>query len=118
MGTLINDAIHLPIPRPEPIQGGGLRGQVIEIDTFGNLSTNIDKTHLFSFGEVFIQIADHRIDGLVNTFGDRPKGTLIALYGTSHDLSISIVNGDAAHTLNVSVGDVVEVYPQAKAESI
>jgi hypothetical protein len=36
---------------------------------------------------------------------------LIALYGTAHDLMISIVNGDAAHTLNVSVGDVVDVYP-------
>lgn len=115
MGTLINDPIMLPIPHPLPLPGGGLRGQVIEIDTFGNLSTNIEEAHLRSLGDVYVMIAGHRIDTLVSTFGDRPKGTLIALYGTSHDLSISIVNGDAAHTLNVTVGDVVELYPQTKA---
>ncbi len=111
LGTPILDPIRLQIPHPESIHGGGWRGQVIEIDTFGNLSTNIDQSHLLPLAEVFIQIAGRRIERLVNTFGDSPKGTLIALYGTAHDLMISIVNGDAAHTLNVSVGDVVDVYP-------
>jgi S-adenosylmethionine hydrolase len=111
LGTPIHDPIHLQIPHPKPIQGGGWRGQVIEIDTFGNLSTNIDQSYLLPLGEVFVQIAGRRIEKLVNTFGDRPKGTLIALYGTAHDLMISIVNGDAARSLNVSLGDVVDVYP-------
>jgi S-adenosylmethionine hydrolase len=111
MGTPINDPIHLHTSHPEAIQGGGWCGQVIEIDTFGNLSTNIETSHLLPLGEVSVRVAGQQIDGLVNTFGDRPKGTLIALYGTSHDLIISIVNGDAAHTLNVSIGDVVEAYP-------
>jgi len=118
LGTPIQDPIRLQIPRPSPIDGGGWRGQVIEIDTFGNLSTNIERSHLLSLGEVFVQIAGQRIDGLLNTFGDRPKGTLIALYGTAHDLMISIVNGDAAHTLKVSVGDVVNVYPLVKDRMI
>jgi len=111
LGTSIYDPVRLNVPIPEPILGGGLRGQVIEIDNFGNLSTNIDQTHLLHMGAVSIHIDGQRIDGLVNTFGDRPTGTLIALYGTSHDLSISIVNGDAARTLNVSRGEAVEVYP-------
>jgi S-adenosylmethionine hydrolase len=118
MGTPINDPIRLNITRPEPILGGGLRGQVIEIDTFGNLSTNIETSHLLPFGEVFVRVAGEQIDGLVNTFGDRPKGTLIALFGTSHDLMISIVNGNAAHTMNISVGDAVEVYPLTRAKLI
>lgn len=118
MGTLIHDPIRLQIPTPEPIQGGGWRGQVIEIDTFGNLSTNIEMNHLLPLGEVFVQIAGQRIDRLVKTFGDRIEGTLIALLGTAHDLMISIVNGDAAHTLNVSVGAVVDVYPLLKDGSI
>jgi S-adenosylmethionine hydrolase len=117
LGTPIHDPIRLQILRPDPIQGGGWRGQVIEIDSFGNLSTNIERSHLLPLGEVFVQIAGQRINGLVNTFGDRPKGTLIALYGTAHDLMISIVNGDAAHTLNVSVGDVVDIYPLVKDRS-
>jgi len=118
LGTPIHDPTLLQILRPEPIQGGGWHGHVIEIDTFGNLSTNIESTHLLPLGEVIVQIAGHRIKGLVNTFGDRPMGTLIALYGTAHDLMISIVNGDAANTLNVSVGDAVDVYPLVKDRSI
>jgi len=117
LGTPILDPIRLQIPRPSSIQGGGWRGQIIEIDTFGNLSTNIERSHLLPLGEVFVEIAGQRISGLVNTFGDRPKGTLIALYGTAHDLMISIVNGDAAQILNVSVGAVVDVYPQVKDRS-
>ena len=117
MGTLIHDPIRLKIPHPEPIQGGGLRGQVIEIDTFGNLSTNLDKHLLTPLGDLQVHIGNLQIHGLVNTFGDRPLGTLIALYGTSHDLVISIVNGNAARALKVSVGDQVEVYPARKATS-
>jgi len=111
LGTPILDPIRLQIPRPESIPGGGLRGMVMEIDTFGNLSTNIEQSDLLNMGEVSVMVAGRRIDGLVTTFGDRPNGTLIALYGTSHDLIISVVNGDAARTLNVSLGDIVEVYP-------
>ena len=117
LGTPIQDPIRLSIPRPYQIRGGGWRGQVIEIDTFGNLSTNIEKSHLLSLGDVYVEIAGQRILGLVTTFGDHPKGSLIALYGTANDLMISIVNGDAAHTLNVSVGDEVYVYPLVKSGS-
>lgn len=114
MGTLIHDPIRLPIPRPERIKGGGWRGQIIEVDTFGNLSTNIEAFHLEKLGDISVRVAGRVIDGLVNTFGDRPAGSLIALYGTSHDLTISVVNGNAARALNTTVGDIVEVYPQER----
>ena len=111
MGTLIHDPIRLEIPHPESIPEGGWRGQVIEIDTFGNLSTDLDRSLLSPLGEIQVCIADRQIHGLVNTFGDRTPGTLIALYGTAHDLVISVVNGNAAETLNVTIGEVVDVYP-------
>lgn len=117
MGTPIYDPIRLEIPQPELIPGAGWRGQVIEIDTFGNLSTNIDQSQLSPLGEVCVRIAGQHIDGLVDTFGDRREGTLIALYGTSHDLIISIVNGDAANTLKVSIGEFVEVFPMKRVKS-
>ncbi len=111
MGTLISDPVRLLFPRPVPISGGGWRGQIIEIDSFGNVSTNIDQLRLMPLGDIRVCIGGHQIDGLVGTFGDRPEGTLVALYGTSQDLIISIVNGNAAQTLNVSIGDYVDVYP-------
>lgn len=111
LGTHITDPVRLPIPHPEPITGGGLRGQILEIDTFGNLSTNISENDLLPLGQVYVMAGGKRIEGMVKTFGDRPAGSLIALIGTSHDLVISVVNGDAAHTLNAALGDTVEVYP-------
>jgi S-adenosylmethionine hydrolase len=62
-------------------------------------------------GEFYVFIAGRRIDQIVNTFGDRPVGTLVSLFGTSHDLIISIVNGNAAEYLQVDVGEAVEVIP-------
>ncbi len=40
LGTLINDPVRLKIPRPRPSKTGWF-GQVIYIDHFGNLSTNL-----------------------------------------------------------------------------
>ncbi len=114
LGTPITDPVRLPIPLPSPITGGGLRGQILEIDTFGNLSTNISENDLQPLGQVSVVVAGTRIEGMVKTFGDRPAGSLIALIGTSHDLVISVVNGDAARTLNAALGDTVEVFSLGK----
>jgi S-adenosylmethionine hydrolase len=46
---------------------------------------------------------------LVRTFGERPEGELIALYGSTGDLGVAVVNGNAAQRLGVAVGDPVEV---------
>jgi S-adenosylmethionine hydrolase len=46
---------------------------------------------------------------MVRTFGERPANSLIALYGTEHDLMVSVVNGNATQRLRAKVGDVVEV---------
>ncbi|HSB65267.1 MAG TPA: SAM-dependent chlorinase/fluorinase, partial [Anaerolineales bacterium] len=108
LGTTIPDPIRLKYPHPEKLPGGGIRGQVIEIDNFGNLATNISDTDLIDIGEATVKIGESQIDGLVTTFGDRPIGTLIALYGTAHDLVISVVNGNAASTLNMTLGEIVE----------
>jgi S-adenosylmethionine hydrolase len=45
----------------------------------------------------------------VNTFGDRPIGSLIALYGSTGNLIISEVNGSAESRLKAHIGDIVSV---------
>jgi S-adenosylmethionine hydrolase len=49
------------------------------------------------------------IHGLVRTFGERPVGDLVALYGSTGNLIASVVNGSAAERLRARVGDPVEV---------
>ena len=83
------------------------------IDHFGNISTNIRVEHL---GEamkqkerIIVRLGGHEIHGLVNTFGERPVGDLIALIGSTGNVGICIVNGNAVQALGSKVRDGVEV---------
>ena len=108
LGTEIDDPVRFSLNRPEPTPTG-LRGEVIFIDDFGNLHTNFLETDLAPFPQVTVKLRGAQIDEIVQTFGSRPVGSLIAHYGTEHDLCISVVNGDAAAQLGGEVGDVVEI---------
>ncbi len=115
VGTPIEDVTTFETPQPQPISGGW-RGQVIAVDNFGNLATNLMRTHLMRLpmegtapSKIKVTIAGQTITGLVNTFGDREPGALIALIGTRDDLMISVVNGSAADRLSVGVGADIEV---------
>ena len=109
LGTPIRDPVRLSIPRPEPLQGGGWQGQVIYIDHFGNLSTNMNARQLEHAKDVSIRIKGKEIVGLVTTFGERPPGSLVALLDSSGSLAISVVNGSAAQLLDVDVGEKIEI---------
>jgi S-adenosylmethionine hydrolase len=76
---------------------------------FGNLITNIHRDDLDDWTQVCVRLCGVEIDGLVRTFGDRQPGTLIALFGSSGHLMISVVNGRAVDRLHPSIGDPVEV---------
>ncbi len=56
-----------------------------------------------------MRIAGFEIKGLVNTFGERAVGELIALLGSTGNLIVSVVNGSAAGRLDAKVGDTLEV---------
>jgi S-adenosylmethionine hydrolase len=111
LGTPIDDPIRIEIPQALAIPNGWL-GQVIHIDHFGNLGTNLNVNHLKKMKEVMVKIKGEQITGLVSTFGERPVGSVIALLDSSGSLAISVVNGSAAKTLQASVGDKIEVLTQ------
>lgn len=111
LGTPIDDPIRLKQPKPTRTPGGWV-GQVIHIDHFGNLATNLNDHHLNGLKEVMINIRGVQISGLVTTFGERVGGSLIALLDSSGSLAISVVNGNAANVLQCGVGDSIEVISQ------
>jgi S-adenosylmethionine hydrolase len=110
LGSPIQDPRLLGFSQPQRVETGW-RGQVILLDNFGNLSTNLTRQHLTGISPVLVRIAGRQIHGLVNTFGDAQPGELVALFGEADDLSISIVNGDAATVLSVGIGEPIEVLP-------
>ena len=108
LGTPIHDPQRLKFPVPTRTPQG-LRGEVIHIDHFGNLSTSIRRQHLGEPSVARVRLGGVEIAGLVKTFGERPTGELVALYGSTDYLIVSVVNGSAAQKLGVKVGDPVEV---------
>lgn len=109
LGPEITDFVRFQLPKPELV-GGVWHGQVTHIDYFGNIATNIRKEHLAG-KDASAKIAGVEISGLVNTFGERPAGDLVILYGSTGDFIISVVNGNAAERLGVKLGDPIEVTP-------
>ena len=110
MGTSISDPVFLSIPVPEKRENRWT-GQVILIDHFGNLSTNLTRDHIGEIGRATIQIGEKTIHGLVKTFGEGQPGELVAMLGEADDLVIAVVNGNAAEYLGVRAAQTVEVLP-------
>jgi S-adenosylmethionine hydrolase len=109
VGTPIEDPVFLSLPKPIKTQDGIL-GEVIYIDHFGSLVTNIRSSDLHTDRNVSIEVKGSKVEGMVKTFGDRPPGTLIALFSSTGDLILSVVNGSACRFLKVEVGEQVKVY--------
>jgi len=94
-------------PFPAPVKAGNrITGQVIAIDHFGNVVTNIKRDYL-SARAVF-NIADRMIKGLKLTYASVPEGEALALVGSFGFLEFSVRNGSFARTFDVKIGSVVE----------
>jgi S-adenosyl-L-methionine hydrolase (adenosine-forming) len=108
LGSPVTDPVRLEFPQPHR-HTRGWRGSVLHVDAFGNLSTNLDHTHVPANSRVTVKIADAQIDGIAATFGDGKPGQLVALFDSAGKLCISVVNGNAASRLQVGVGVPLEV---------
>lgn len=109
LGQPIHDPVLLNLPQPARTERGW-RGEVIHIDHFGNLSTDIRIEHLGKPARLSTQLRKTTITGMVDTFGERPPGDLVVLYGSTGNLIISVVNGNAARRLGAKVGDPVVIH--------
>jgi S-adenosylmethionine hydrolase len=108
LGTLITDPIRLDIPKPQPSSNGWI-GQVIYIDHFGNLSTNLHTDLVGDADHVIVKYKGEQIFGLSKSYAVAPSGTLVAVGDSTGSIAISKVNGNAAQTLSGQVADQVEL---------
>jgi len=100
-GPRVSDPETLAIPKPIQQADGNWLGQVLFADHFGNLITSITADVLTNIGSAEILIGQTHITGIKRTFADAAPGELIALVGSSGHLEISIVNGNAAQSLDL-----------------
>jgi S-adenosyl-L-methionine hydrolase (adenosine-forming) len=105
MGTRIADLAAFAVPRTRTVPGAAI-GQVLHVDRFGNLITNIRPDNLPQ-GQLSIRVGGAAIAGISKSYQD---GTdLVALIGSSGTLEIAFRNGNASQTLGVTVGADVHV---------
>jgi S-adenosylmethionine hydrolase len=108
LGTPIDNPVRLSLPRPRRTEKGWV-GEVVYIDHFGNIATNIHRNDLAGLGQVDVRLCGVTIEGMVRTFGERRAGELIALYSSNDYLIVSVVNSNAAQRIKASIADPVEV---------
>ena len=104
LGEPVTSLWRLPFPTPT-LQSGVVTGEVVYVDGYGNLVTNIPAGMLPS-GAV-VEIAGRRIEGL-SVHYDTAR-TLVALGGSHDTLEIAAPGGNAAEVLGVSRGAQVRV---------
>jgi len=109
MGKSIGDptSIKIPIPRQN---SDALIGQVIRMDHFGNLITNIGRKDLLLFlgaSLPVIKIGGLVIKGLRKTYSDAKEEELLALIGSSDSLEIAVNLGSACDRMKLALEDIV-----------
>jgi hypothetical protein len=112
LGAPVDNPVRLP-PRLPVRTPHGWQAEIIHIDHFGNLSTSLRLEQLGQPDHMTLRLAGVSIHGMARTFGERPPGELIALYGSTGNLIIAVVNGNACQRLQAKVGDPVEVIVEA-----
>ncbi|MCK5181262.1 MAG: SAM-dependent chlorinase/fluorinase [Dehalococcoidia bacterium] len=105
-GGKINSLHVLPIPKLSFDPEGNLVGQVLHIDRFGNLITNIRSADLPG-KDVMIEAAGHCIQGISSYYAQN-KGVM-AIVGSTGYLEISLRNGSACDLMGMVVGDEIRV---------
>jgi len=94
------------------LKNGALEGEVIRVDRFGNLVTNIsrqDFEQAAQGGSIELSAAGHVIAKVVTTYGEVEDGVVCALFGSAETLEVAVSGGSAAERLGLGRGAAVTI---------
>ena len=112
IGPPVQSPVCLPIPTLQ-MSDGKLTGQIIKIDRFGNLITNISAGDLSRFlarvVKYEIKAGSTSLTRLNNAYAESEVGTPLAILGSFGRLEIAVNGGCAERRLGLKRGDTVVV---------
>jgi S-adenosylmethionine hydrolase len=111
LGRAIHDYQKLDIRSPE-VGADTVIGEVLRVDRFGNLVTNVDRRvveKLSETGPVQIRIGGRVIGRLVATYADADEGELCAVFGSTGHLEVAANAANAADLLGLGRGAPIEI---------
>jgi S-adenosylmethionine hydrolase len=109
MGPLVHDPVklHLPLPR---VRGQRLIGQVVRVDHFGNLITNIHRSDLDRFLKGLrpvIKVGELLVQDVRKTYAECEAGEALAMIGSSEYLEVAVNLGRASDRLGADTEDII-----------
>jgi S-adenosylmethionine hydrolase len=107
LGVLKHDPVVRRTPDTVRRADGTIEGQVLAIDRFGNVLSNIGARLGGRVSVAGVEMAVHR------TYADVPPGDIIALTGSSGFLEVAVRGGNAAERLRVTRGTPLTWSPDA-----
>jgi S-adenosyl-L-methionine hydrolase (adenosine-forming) len=103
----------LQIPQPAFTKDHSLAGEVLYVDRFGTLITNIrrdDVTLAYNRRRnAEIHVGDARVGPLMSTFGQVAPGLPVAFIGSTNLLEVAVNQGSAARHFNAGPGTPVHI---------
>lgn len=113
-GRLVQDYVRLPIPEPR-VEAKVLTGQIVYVDHYGNLISNVGRFHLKELqgatrqSSVSVRVAGVTIEGLSGSYADGPKDGPGALINSNGQVEIFVRGGSAADLLKSGPNDPLQI---------
>lgn len=98
----------IKLPKPK-IRDRSIKGDIIYIDRFGNLFTNISQDLQGKIRKPRIKIKNKLIRGIKSSYAQAKPDSLLAIWGSSGFLEIAVNSGSAKNKLFAKIGDKVEI---------
>lgn len=111
----LSDIVTLDLPAPFLSSPQELVGEILSIDAFGNLMTNIDEETLTRFGheqgleDVVIHLGGAKIQGVSTSYDSVKTGSPVAVVGSRKLLEIAVNQADARTYFKAGVGQTITV---------
>jgi S-adenosylmethionine hydrolase len=105
-GEPVSDPVRIPERTPRNIDGG-VEGEIIHIDRFGNLVTNVTTNALPA--SYSVEINGTVLEKRCRYYAEANKGELFSIAGSAGFLEISICGGSAAKELGARPGSSIVV---------
>jgi S-adenosylmethionine hydrolase len=114
LGRIARDPVRQHHPDPLTVNGG-IVGEVVLVDRFGNALTNIAAGVIAAAfrgvpeSKLEVDVAGRTVSGIARSYGDAPIGTLVAIIGSSGRLELAEVGGHASSRFGIGARDAVRV---------
>jgi S-adenosyl-L-methionine hydrolase (adenosine-forming) len=109
-GEVLTDYRKYELPQPTPVNPGEWQCRIVYIDRFGNLVSNLTRDKFkecldSSEKRRFVfQVGEQTITKISNSYAEGEKGELLAIFGSSGFIELSVNRGSAVKLSTMGVG--------------